>query len=113
VYRGDSFTFRLTVTDDKDPPEPVDLTGIAIEFEVKPVLDGPDPALIRKTIGAGIALLTQSGDTLGMADVTGSSADTDIAAKIYWLDVVTIAGGIRTHVIGPRMFIVDPVVNAP
>jgi hypothetical protein len=64
-------------------------------------------------VGAGIVLLTQTGATLGQADATITSADTDIDPGLYWLDVVTVIGAVRTHVIPPREFTVLPVVNPP
>jgi len=111
IYAGDSATYRLTVTDDADAR--VDLTGAAIEFQVKPTLGGADPPAIAKAVASGITLLAQSGDTLGQADITISSVDSNLTPKLYWLDVVVMLSGGRAHVIAPREYTIAPVVNGP
>jgi hypothetical protein len=113
VNRSESLEWTLTVTDDADAP--VDLTGSQIELEVKVARGDGDPAKIRKIIGAGVTLLAQTGDTLGMATIVIDSSDTEdktaMPAGIYWLDVVRIAGGKRKYVIPPLRFVLDEVVN--
>lgn len=112
VLAGDDLALRLTVTDDADAR--VDLTGSAIELEVKARIGGPDPAAIRKTVGSGITLLDQvSPSTRGQADIAISSADSSLTPGLYWLDVVLVLGGVRGHVIAPREFTVVGVVNQP
>lgn len=109
VFRGDDVDMLLTVLDaDGDPTS---ITGDAIEVQVKQILDGPDPAIISKSVGSGVTLLAQIGDTLGQAMVSFTGADTDIEQGNYWIDVVHIRAGKRTHVIGPRSFPVRAVVN--
>lgn len=109
--RGDSATYLLTVTDDDD--DAIDITGLGIELEIKSALGAADPATIRKTVGAGITLLTQSGDTLGQATIEIDSTDSDITPGLRYLDVVVIDGADRQHVVGPREFSITGVVNAP
>lgn len=109
IFRGDDAAFLLTVLDSTGAP--VDITGDDVEFEVKATLNGADPALIRKTVGAGIALLAQSGATLGQARVTLLGTDTDIAPRAYWADVVHTKAGIRTHVVRPTILPIASVVN--
>lgn len=111
IPRGDSLTLRITVTDDADAP--IDITGFVLECQVKPSLGAADPPTIALAVGTGIVLLAQTGATLGQADITFTSVQTDIADGLYWLDVVTVSGGVRTHVIRPRAFVVGAVVNAP
>lgn len=114
VYRGDAAPLRLTVTDDED--EPLRLTGATIEVQVKAALGDADPPVIAKAIGTGVTILTQSGDTLGQADIDitgGAGGDTDKAPALYWLDVVVVLAGVRGHVIAPREFTIAPVVNGP
>lgn len=112
VYAGDALPLRLTVTDDADAR--VDLTGAAIELEVKARIGGPDPAAIHKAIGSGITLLDQtSADTRGQADIAITSTDTSLTPGLYWLDVVLTLSGVRGHVIAPREFTVLGVVNQP
>lgn len=112
VLAGDTLALRLTVTDDADAR--VDLTGSTIELEVKSRIGGPDPAAIRKTVGAGITLLDQvSASTRGQADIAISSSDTSLTPGLYWLDVVLVLGGVRGHVIAPRELTLLGAVNQP
>lgn len=110
IYRGDTATYRLTVTDDDDAR--INLTGATIELQVKTALGGADPAAIAKTVGGGITLLAQADDTLGQADVAISSADSGITPGLYWLDVVVVLAGSRQHVIAPREYTIADAVNA-
>jgi len=109
VYRGDALDLRLTVTDDTD--QRVNLTGVELELQVKPTLGGADPPTISKAVDSGIALLAQSGATLGQADIAFSSADLDITPGRYWLDVVRDPTGARAHVVPPVEFTVRAAVN--
>ena len=111
VLRGDSLTYVLTVTDAAGAA--IDLTGYAVELQIKEAIGDPDPPLISKAIASGIVLQTQSGATKGKATITITSADTDLAARQYMLDAVVSKDGIRTHVIGPATWTVRGVVNAP
>lgn len=111
IFRGNQVTYRITVTDDADAR--VNLTAYGIECEAKAELGGADPAAIACSIGDGITLLTQSGATLGQADIVITSAKSGIAPALYWLDVVTILAGVRVHVIPPRELTIANVVNLP
>lgn len=110
VYRGDQATFRLTVTDDEDAR--VDITGATIELQVKTAKGDADPATIAKSVGSGITLLAQTGDTEGQADAVLLSADTDIAPGLRYLSVVIVIAGVRQTLVD-REFVILPVVNAP
>ncbi len=109
IYRGDDASFTLTVFDAAGAP--TSITGDAIEVEVKVSQNGPDPALIRKTVGDGVTLLAQAGATLGQATVAFLGTDTDLTPGSYWLDVVHVRAGVRTHVIGPVYLPILNVVN--
>lgn len=111
VYRGDAARYRLTVTDDADAR--VDITGATIEVQVRTALGAVDPPSIGKSVGSGITILTQSGDTLGQADVVFASGDTNIAPALYWIDVVITLAGDRVHIVAPREYTISSVVNAP
>ena len=112
VYAGDTATLRLTVTDDADAR--VDLTGAAIELQVKPAIGAADPPTISKAVGSGITLLDQtSAATKGQADIAISSVNTTQPAGLYWLDVVVEISGGRVHAVAPREFTVAEVVNRP
>lgn len=102
VFRGDSLTLRLTVTDDED--ERVDITDADIELQVRTAAGATGAPVIQKTVGAGIEILTQADDTLGQADISITSSDTDRAPALHYLDVVVTLGGQRAHVISPRKF---------
>jgi hypothetical protein len=114
-WRGDDRTLRLTVTDDADAR--VNLTSATvITLEIKASTGAADPALVSKILGAGVTLLAQgSPDTIGQADIVIAAADTINAATlpegVYWLDVVVVIGGVRSHVIEPMECAIRDVVN--
>lgn len=111
IYRGDSATLRLTVTDDEDAR--VDLTGATIELQVKAALGDADPALITASVGSGITLRDQTDDEeIGQADIALTSANTNRTPGLFYLDVVVEVSGTRQHLM-VREFTVDGVVNAP
>jgi hypothetical protein len=113
ILRGDTATYRITVTDDDDAR--VDLDGAAIELQVKPTLGAADPPTISKLVGSGITILDQLvADTKGQADVAISSVDSSTpAAGLYWLDVVVVLAGARVHVVAPREYTIGETVNIP
>ena len=68
LYKGIDWTRRITVTDDASG-DAVDLGGktVLVQLRRRP----GDPVVATATV----ALLTQSGETLGQADVTIAGAD--------------------------------------
>lgn len=98
IYKDRSWKRRLTVTD-PNTGLPADLTGATIVFRVKPHTYSPDPPTIELTVGAGITLLTQSGATLGQADLDLSPSDTvAIEEALYVCDCkVTLNGQTFVH----------------
>lgn len=108
VFRGDTLDLVLTVTDDAD--EPVDLTGATITLTVKPN-PGDAGATFTRTVGSGITLRTQSGDTLGQADIAITSANTLQTAGLYYVDVVVVLAGKTQHVVEPVEFTIGATVN--
>lgn len=111
IFKGEDKTYRLTITDADN--ERVDITGFALQFEVKLDVGDADPAIISKTVGAGITILTQSGSTLGQATVEVDSADTSpLAVVVHKYDVVAVdLAGERHVVVPPSDFDVRDVVN--
>jgi hypothetical protein len=111
VYKGEDKNYTLTIVDENG--DRVDITGFAIEFEVKPKAGDPDPASIAKSVGSGIVLKPQTGDTLGQATISLDPADTSgLAALVYKYDVVAVDGGGERHVvIPPSTFDLREVVN--
>lgn len=109
VWRGDSATYVLTVTDDED--EPIDLTGMSIALQVRSAPGASGDPVIDKSVGDGITLLAQSGDTLGQATVELLSADTDKEPGLYYLDAKVADGADVQHVIEPREFTIGAVVT--
>jgi hypothetical protein len=65
LYKGIDWTRRMTVVDDDG--EAADLTGLTIQAIVRQRAN--EAALVTLTVGDGITLQTQSGDTLGQADI--------------------------------------------
>ncbi len=75
ITQGDTYEFPVTVTDQVSGA-PIDLTGASLYLTVKQRPSDADPGLCQLTIGQGITLLTQSGGTLGQANVRFSPAQT-------------------------------------
>jgi hypothetical protein len=73
IYKGIAWQRTLTVTR-KDTGARRDLTGATIEFRLKRKTTDDDPPLVWLTVGSGITLLAQSGDTLGQATLDISAA---------------------------------------
>lgn len=114
IEQGDDVDMLITITDDAGAR--VDLGGYAIELQVKPAIGAPDPPTIAKSIADGsITPLNQTDPaTRGQAAFSFASAETNIAPRLYWLDVVAInAAGKRQHPIAPREFTIAGVVNPP
>lgn len=112
--RGETRELVLTVFDLDN--EPRDLTSaLSIEYRVKTAPGAPDPALISLALGSGITLRTQSGTTLGQADIEISSAATGaLTPGAYYEEVaLTLPGtpAVRKYVLGPRKFFVDATLN--
>jgi hypothetical protein len=110
LLAGESRTYRLTVVAD-DSGDPVDLTGAAIEFQLKRAVDDADPPLLTKSIGAGITLLAQTGATLGRADLELAPVDAQALTGMYVYDIVVTSAGRRQYVVPPSPFNVQRVVN--
>lgn len=107
VFRGDSLSLLLTVTDDED--ERVSLTGKTIQLGIAATVGGE--LLVSKTVGSGITLADQDAEeTEGQATIALSTSDLDRAPGLYWLGVVVSEGDDRQHVIAPREFTIDGAV---
>lgn len=100
ITRGDDLDLVLTVTDDEDARE--DITGAAITVTVTQTPGGA--ALFTKTVGSGVTLRAQAGDTLGQADIAISSANLTAPAGLYWIEVVIVLGGKRQTLVELREF---------
>lgn len=114
IDQGDDVDLVITLTDDAGAR--VHLSGFQMELQVKPNRGDPDPPTISKSIAAGtIVPLDQTDpDTRGQATVSITSAETNIAARLYWLDIVTINPvGKRGHPMPAREFTIAGVVNPP
>lgn len=95
IYRGRSWKRRLTVTR-QDTGAVVDLTGATIELTVKKHTGDPDPPVATRSVGSGITILTQSGATLGQADIEFSSVESAAIvgdAGLYVGDVMVELSG--------------------
>lgn len=120
IYVGQRRVYELTARD-KDSGELLDLSIYsAMEFEVKAAEGDADPALIAKTLGAGIVVPTQTGSDIGKAQVTISTADTTTTpwpaapnnVGVFRYDLIGIDGnGQRDVLIAPSDFVVEDLVN--
>lgn len=118
LYRYESRVLTGTVIDPAVADALVNLTtargGVStLEFEVKVRPGAADPALIHKALGSGVAILTQSGATLGQYTVTLVPADfTSVPGGMYWLDVCAVfADATRQYLVKPQTVFVKDVVN--
>jgi hypothetical protein len=75
ITQGDSYQFPVTVTD-QQTGDALDLSTGTLYCTVKQHISDVDPGLCQLTNGSGITLRTQSGATLGMADVKFTPAQT-------------------------------------
>jgi len=112
ILRGISKTLRLTVEDEDG--ERVDLTGATVYFSVK-VNVADAAAVISKDSGtpSEITILTQSGDTLGQADIFLVPSDTSGLSPIqHYYDVwVVLASGARHAVVPPASFYIEQAIT--
>lgn len=116
LLQGESRVITLQVTD-PDTNQAPDLTSgkwqlITCEWQVKTILDGPDPPLIGKSIGAG-AIVVQDGGVLGRIDILVAPADTaNLTPGPYVHDVAaTFSSGSRIYLIRPSALLILGVVN--
>lgn len=119
-YRGQAETLTVTVTADGDAVA-IDAGSYqvsAIEYTLRAgqLEDSGSPA-ITKTLGAGIELAVQSGDTLGQAVVTLTTVDTAaLTPGLYYEQVAvvfTAAPGQYVYVVPPQRRIVYGAVKVP
>lgn len=111
LYRGQSWSKTYTVTD-RVTGLPSDLSAAVIEFQVKAKTGDPDPPLISLFVGWGIALLPQTGATLGKFKVTLTAGDTaSLAEGKYHYDLVLAVGADRYFLVEPTLLEVRGVVN--
>jgi hypothetical protein len=113
IVRGETLVRTVTVTDEDG--EPIDITGAAVEFQVKAEPGDAFPTLIAKAVGSGIVISAQAGASLGQAVVTIPATETAALARgIYYYDVVAELGGVRRFVVDPeRLIVQDPVNSYP
>ncbi|HUS27550.1 MAG TPA: hypothetical protein VMZ53_03550 [Kofleriaceae bacterium] len=107
LWKGESRTLTVTVVH-PDTGFPVDLSAgtwqiDTLEFQIKSDVEAADPALVSKSLVGGITLLTQSGDTLGQAEIEIDPADTQsITPGVYKYDVVAVFTNAK------RVFVIKP-----
>lgn len=113
LYKGETTVMRITVIREDDGLRENLTTASNIEWQLKTAPGAADAPLISKSLGSGVVLLTQSGDTLGQFEVTLLSADTSaLAAGVYYYDaVVVMPGAVRHYVIRPSKATIKDVVN--
>jgi hypothetical protein len=87
LYKGIEWRRRFTLVDN-DTGARTDLTGKTIVFELR--RRSGESTLVSLAVGSGITLLTQSGNTLGQADLAipaGSSNALEAASHVYTMKV--------------------------
>lgn len=116
-YKGANRTFVVTFTSPDlvttlNPEGRVDLTGATVYYTWKRFAGDSNPALLALLTGTGIVHRTQSGDTLGQADISVLYTDTDpLMADEYHRDVwVVLPGDDRKIVLPPETIRLDPAV---
>lgn len=114
-YRGETYEYVLTVTEDGQPRNLDDV--VAIELQVKSTPGAADPPLVSLSLSSGITRRTQTGDDVGKADILWpSSALASVPAGYVWMDVVCVFPGdpvVRKYVVKPTYYAVKDVVNQP
>ena len=111
MFKGEDRTFTILVVDEEG--ERADITGYAIEFEVKIADGAADPPDIAKSVGSGITINPDQVANKGEATLQINPTDTNsLAARVYRYDLVVIDGGFERHVvIPPSDFDLRDVVN--
>lgn len=115
LYHGETRVIPLELVD-PDTGLPANLTSgkwlvTSIEYQIKAAIEGPDPPLLGKAIGAGITVAV--GAVLPQIKIFIDPADTpSIAIGRYVHDcVATFASGARLLLIKPRGMQIRGVVN--
>jgi hypothetical protein len=122
VVQGTNRHYRLTFTspeevdEDTNPEGRVDLTGATVYYRWKLNQNDPNPAEISKSsdVPTEVLLLTQSGDTLGQADVFLVPSDTDSLTPgfHYWDAWVELSDGTRHAAIPPtKVYLIDAITD--
>lgn len=123
VVQGTNRHYRLTFTSpdlvdpETNPEGRVNLTGSTVYYRWKLKQNDPNPAEISKSSGdpAEILILTQSGDTLGQADVFLVPSDTDSlpsGVNHYWDAWVELSDGTRHAAIQPaKVYLIDAITD--
>jgi hypothetical protein len=108
AYNRGATSWVLSVVDSDGVA--IDLTDATISFRAKTHDDDPDPPLILLTEEDGITIAAQSGDTLGQATVTISSAlaETLTPGKYRYDVIVTPSGGDAQVVVAPATLLIKP-----
>lgn len=112
IYKGRTWQRRLTVVD-VNTGAPTSIAGATIEFRVKKHTNDPDPPVIVLGVGTGITILTQSGGTLGQADLQVLGTDSAVIPEDVYVAaaVVTLNGQTLPHVVVPPFKL--PIMDIP
>lgn len=93
--RGDTYPFRVPITDDADPPQPIDLTSAALAYALMRA-PGSTP-FVNKSIGSGITVVGPPTD--GIVDIVIDPADTEaLPAGTYYheAELTEVSGRVTT-----------------
>jgi hypothetical protein len=118
-FRGEAKTLVVTI---KVDGEAVDIQSGAyavqtLKYELNNALNDLDSVAVTKTLGAGVTLLPQSGDTLGQAKISLLTADTKaLAAGNYYEQVSATFQSAPAEVVypvPPQRVVLKDVIKTP
>ncbi len=110
-YQGDDI--RRTVTYESPPGTGVDLTGAAIEMDIRkgPAVLHPDPALIALAVGTGITITDAVNGVFQFLVTAAQSALLSGSTPFFYDIQVTPVGGDKVTILRGRIFFDLQVTN--
>lgn len=111
IYKGQTAKWVLKVLDEDG--DPFDLTSTTLYLRVKASTSDADPALVALLTGSGITNQTQTGSTIGWADVLMTPTQTNLLTALnYFYDAWSDTAGDRAVIVPVSKFTVKvPVTN--
>ncbi len=100
--RGDDFPIQFTLTDDANPPLPINITGFTFKMTI-------DPSKTPTDISANILTLTGVIVTAvsGIFEFRPTAGQMDITPDVYYFDVEMVDGGPNIRTIVEGKFIIE------
>ena len=113
LYKGDDKTFRITVTDNSSPAQPLDLTGYTLRFTAKNSASDETAVISKTSAVSGEIDLILTGDK-NQADIIIDRVDTvelSIGPLVFDIEAETPAGKFHTIVVGSLNILQDVTGN--